>query len=156
TAAFAYVLCGLLAAYVVYRAPWYYLPGSAERKCRRLYGANPFPESLDIGRFIAENSTPEDSVLVMGSEPQILYYARRRSATRSILAYPLMTPFPDTEARQKSVMDEVRRNNPKFVVTVFVPASFLASPKTPMTIFRDLRDYMAGRYAVVGAVVRGG
>jgi 4-amino-4-deoxy-L-arabinose transferase-like glycosyltransferase len=151
--AFAYVLCGVLACYLVSLAPWYYLVGSAEEKCRKLYKLNPFAESLDIGRFIAENSTPEDSVLVMGSEPQILYYARRRSATRYILAYPLMTPFPDTEARQKSAMEEVRRNNPKFVVTVFMVTSFLPSLQTPPTIFQDLRDYMAGRYAAVGAVV---
>jgi hypothetical protein len=151
----AYGLCGVVAVYVVLMAPWYYLTDTPADKCRKLYGKrNPFAETRDVGRFIGENSSPDDSVLVMGSEPQILYYARRRSATRYILAYPLMTPFPDTEARQQSVMEEVRRNDPKFVVTVFVPVSFLAAPEAPRTIFRDLREYMAGRYAVVGAVYR--
>jgi hypothetical protein len=153
-AARACILCGVL-IYVILMAPWYYLPGSAEEKCRRLYEDNPFPESLDIGRFIAENSSADDAVLVMGSEPQVLYYARRRSATRYILAYPLTTPSAGAEARQKSVMEEVRRNEPRFVVTVFLASSFFASPEvTPVTIFGELRDYMAGRYALAGAVVR--
>jgi hypothetical protein len=67
-----------------------------------------------------------------------------------------MTPTPDAEARQQRAMEEVRRNNPRFVVTVFVPTSFLAAPETPTTIFRELHGYLAGRYAVVGAVVRVG
>jgi hypothetical protein len=149
-----YVLCMLVGASVILVTPWYYLPSSGEKKCRQLYGANPFPESQDIGRFIAANSSPEDTVLVIGSEPQILYYAKRRSATRYILAYPLMTPFPDTEARQKSVLEEVCRNDPKFIVTVFVPASFLAAPEAPKTLFQELHTSMTGRYALVCAVKR--
>jgi hypothetical protein len=152
--ALPYVLCGVVALIMINETLWYYRPGSGDEKCREIYGNSPFADSPEIARFIAANSTPEDSVLVMGSEPQILYYAKRRSATRYILAYPFMTPFPDTAARQKSVMEEVRRNNPKFVVTVFLSTSFMGSPETPKTIFQDLRTYMTGRYAVVGGIVR--
>jgi hypothetical protein len=148
-----YVLCGLATVYVVSMAPWYYLPGSAEEKCRRLYADNPFPESQEIAQFIAANSSPGDSVLVVGSEPQILHYSKRRSATRYILMYPLMTPFPDSADRQKSVLEEIRRNDPKFVVTVFIPQSFLLSPETPTTLFDGVRAHMSGRYTPVGAVV---
>ena len=80
-AAAAAVLAGVLAT------PWYFLPGDPAAKSRRLYGANPFAESAALGAFLAERSEPGDTVFVYGSEPQILVHARRRSASRYVLAY---------------------------------------------------------------------
>jgi hypothetical protein len=49
--------------------------GSPNAVSRRIYGLNPFPESLEIAKYIRRTSSPDDSVYVVGSEPQILFYA---------------------------------------------------------------------------------
>lgn len=58
------------------------------------YGLNPFPESLEIGRFIRENSAENDRIAVIGSEPQIYFYSDRRAATGHIYTYALMEDLP--------------------------------------------------------------
>jgi len=133
---------------------WYYLPGDADAKSERLYLERLFAQSPAVGTFLAEQSTPEDPVFVLGSEPQILYYATRPSATRYIVVYPLMGPFPDVRQRQLDVMDAVQRAAPRFIVTVFLPSSFSAGPGTPSDIFGGTLDLINRSYrlaAVVGA-----
>lgn len=131
-------------------APWYYLRSASAEKCRRIYGDNPFPESILVGRYIAEHSNPDETVFIFGSEPQILFYANRKSASRYIFVYPLMAPFADAQERQRAVVEEVERNRPRFLVTVFVLVSFSLSPDTHTEIFDRLSEIAAKEYRVVG------
>ena len=48
---------------------------------RAVYGLNPFPESLEVARYLREHTSPTERIAVVGSEPQIYIYARRRGAT---------------------------------------------------------------------------
>ena len=59
---------------------------------RERYGANPFVEAPEIARYIRENTGPEDRIAVLGSEPEIYFYANRKSATGHIYMYPLTEP----------------------------------------------------------------
>ncbi len=113
---------------------------------RRLYGSNPFPESPEIARLIRESSAVDESVFVVGSEPQILFYAGRPSATRYIITYPLAGTGPEASLRQKEAIDEVRRARPRHVVLVRVPASHGPGLQPPIRLFRAAlqlvgRDY---------------
>jgi hypothetical protein len=119
---------------------WYYLPGNVDAKAHRLYGSNAVVESPAVGRFIAERSNLHDTVFILGSEPQILYYAERKSASRYIFVYPLTGPFPDVRERQHAALREITHNEPRFIVTVSEPYSFLADPGAPT----DLTDALAG------------
>ncbi len=76
--------------YSLYQQRVYLFDNSPDDVCRMVYGANPFPESLRIAEFIRNNSRPDDTVAVIGSEPQIYFYSGRRSATSYIYMYPLM------------------------------------------------------------------
>jgi hypothetical protein len=62
-----------------------------------------------VAAFIAQNSGREESNFVYGSEPQIYCYAGRKSATRYIFVYPLMTAFADVAGRQQAALAEIRR-----------------------------------------------
>jgi hypothetical protein len=48
---------------------------------RLVYGTNPFPESIEVARFLREHTAPDETIAVLGSEPQIYFYAKRRSAS---------------------------------------------------------------------------
>ena len=89
----------------------------------QIYGANPFPESLVIAEYIRRNSEPSDSVFIVGSEPQILFYSGRRSATRYILFYPLTGDYEGVLDVQASVVAEVEESNPKFILRINLYAS---------------------------------
>ena len=53
---------------------------------------NPFVESAVIADYLSRHTTPDQRVAVIGSEPQIYFYAKRRAATGHIYTYPLVEP----------------------------------------------------------------
>jgi Dolichyl-phosphate-mannose-protein mannosyltransferase len=119
-AAWGAVAVAAIAAWAV--NPWYYSPAmSPEEKVWRLYGLNPFAESQAVAAFVAEHSSPEDRVLVLGAEPQILYYADRRSASRFVYLYPLGLPGPQSQSWQQAVVGEITRDPPRLIVTELAP-----------------------------------
>jgi hypothetical protein len=146
----AFTLAGASILWEVAIVPRYSLLGSPADKCRRLYGPHPFVESISVARFLTRNSSPDDTVFVFGSEPQILFYADRKSASRYIFVYPLMTPFPDTRERQQSVLDELAARHPRFIVTVNVDTSFLADDETPTLLRDELSRQLFRDYRLVG------
>ena len=84
----------------------------------------------------AETSGPEDRVYIVGSEPQIFFYAERASATRYIFFYPLTGDYPDVLERQREVAAEVALARPRYVVWVessrrlLLPQSWMHSNRT--------------------------
>ncbi|MFI5361843.1 MAG: glycosyltransferase family 39 protein [Elusimicrobiota bacterium] len=147
----SYACAAALIGYGLHAAAWYYSSAGAVDKGRRIYFDNPFPESVLVGRYIAERSTPNDTVFVFGSEPQIMYYAERRSASRYIYAYPLMAALGETAARQREALAEIAANAPKFIVTAHLPTEFLMSRQTPMDLMTGLGALLSASYRLVAA-----
>jgi hypothetical protein len=104
-----------------------------------LYAGSPFVESKAVARVISENSDPDERVFVFGSEPQILFYAGRRSATRYILTYPVMMKVPGAAERQVEMFEEVRDARPKAIVVVMDPMSHLIGPWSNPYAFDQLK-----------------
>jgi hypothetical protein len=120
----AVVLSVLAVAWPTYLHRHYFFTSSPQSACRLLYGPNPFAESIELAALIRENSTPDDRVFVFGSEPQLLFYAGRRSASRYIFMYPLFGGSPNAPQRHQEVIAELDQHKPKFIVMVHVPQSF--------------------------------
>ena len=129
------------------------LAGSPEAVSRRLYGLNPFPESLAIARYIERTSEPDDFVYVVGSEPQIFFYSGRRSATRYIFFYPLTADHPGALARQRSAIAEVEARRPLYVVRTNIPTSLLTSEGTERYVF-EASDRMLQQHYRLELVAR--
>jgi hypothetical protein len=124
-----------------------------EQACRMMYGVNPFPESLEIGDYIREHSAKTDMIAVMGSEPQIYFYAHRHSATGFIYTYALMEAQKYASEMQRNMIREIAHSKPRYIVFTNIPASWLARPESDMTIILWLRDYLDKNYNVVGRSV---
>jgi 4-amino-4-deoxy-L-arabinose transferase-like glycosyltransferase len=120
--------------------------GSPEAISRRIYGLNPFPEAAEIARYVARTSEPDESVYVVGSEPQIFFYAARRSATRYIYFYPLTGGYPDAPERQREAIAEVEASEPRYVVWVNVPTSLLAADGGDPYIFEATNALLRRAY----------
>jgi hypothetical protein len=115
---------------------------------RALYGYNPFPEAPRIGAYLRDTSGPDDTIFVLGSEPEILFYAERRSATRYIFVYPLTAGSPDAAERQREAIREVRARRPRYVVWVQLDASLLRRSHTDPFLFRETAALVRGEYRI--------
>jgi hypothetical protein len=85
---------------------------SPKEAARRIYPGSAFAEMPGLGRRLAEATRPEDRVFVFGSEPELLFYARRASATRYIIMFPLFGPYEDALENQTAVSLEVSKARP--------------------------------------------
>jgi len=125
---------------------------SPQRLCTRMYGSsNPFPESLEIAKFIRENTTAEDKIAVIGSEPQIYFYSNRLPATGYIYTYPLMENQPFSAAMQDDMIREIEQSKPKFLIYANSPLSWLRKEGSSNNIFDWFNQYKK-KYRLAGLV----
>jgi hypothetical protein len=89
-----------------------------------MYGSEAFAEAVDVGKYLRSHTVPSDTICVMGSEPEIYFYARRRSATGYIYTYPLLEPQPYALAMQQQMAQEIEAARPAYVVWVHVDNSW--------------------------------
>jgi len=120
--------------------------------CRMIYGSNPFPESVRIGEYLREHSSPDDTIAVLGSEPQIYFYAQRHSATGYIYTYGLMEPQKYAQQMQQEMIREIERVRPKYLISVVIYTSWLRRSGSERLVFTWANEYTAENYAVVGFV----
>ncbi|MEK7701564.1 MAG: glycosyltransferase family 39 protein [candidate division NC10 bacterium] len=125
--------------------------GTSHQIVRALYGRNPFPESVDVARYIRERTSREDRIAVVGSEPQIYFYADRQAATGYIYTYALMEPHPYAAAMQRQMIGQIEAANPRYVVFVKIWTSWLVVPESDQTVFRWFEDYRK-RFDRIGVI----
>jgi hypothetical protein len=138
--------------YPLYQQRNYFFVVSPTILSRTTYLGNPFVESLEIARFIRENSTKDDCIAVIGSEPQIYFYADRHSATGHMYTYPLMGKYDFALELQKQMIREIESARPKFLVFVNIRTSWLVRRSSEKLIFRWFRQYQKEYYRRVGVV----
>jgi hypothetical protein len=122
---------------------------SPEGFSRLVYGGNPFPESLKVAEFIRENTKPEDRIAVLGSEPQICFYAHRRSATEHIYMYGLMEPQPFALRMQEELIAQVEKSEPPILVLATAQTSWLQRPGSEKKLLLWMRYYISTFYQPV-------
>jgi Dolichyl-phosphate-mannose-protein mannosyltransferase len=105
-----------------------------EEFSRSVYGLNPFPETLELSKYIRENTAPTDTVIVLGSEPQVYAYTRRHAASSYIYTYALMEPTRFAGSMQREMIQEVEGAHPKFMLLVNVAVSWLQNPQSERLI----------------------
>jgi hypothetical protein len=118
--------------------------------CATIYRGNPFLESLPVAGYIREHSKPEARVAVIGSEPQIYFYAQRRSATGYIYTYPLMDDRPYAVAMQREMEGEIEAAKPEFLVQVMYKYSWMRRSNSDDSIFRWAGGFTRQFYVPVG------
>jgi 4-amino-4-deoxy-L-arabinose transferase-like glycosyltransferase len=90
-----------------------YTPAEA---VRTIYPGDFFAEMPDFAQRIRSVTPPEKSVFIFGAEPELLFYARRPSATRYIFLFPLYGPYSNTREKQITAVREVESAQPSTAV----------------------------------------
>jgi len=119
---------------------------------RGMYGLSPFPESIEIAKYIQAHSKKEDKVAVLGSEPQIFFYSDRHSATGYIYTYPLMEDQKYALKMQKEMIEEIEKAQPSYLIFVKLLTSWGVRENSEKYIFRWYETYTRKYFNLVGIV----
>jgi hypothetical protein len=98
---------------------------------------------------LREHSSPDAKIAVLGSEPEIYFYAQRHSATGYIYAYGLMEAQPYARQMQDEMIREIETAQPEYVVYVTSPLSWLRERESDPHIFTWARRYLDGGYQLI-------
>jgi hypothetical protein len=128
------------------------LERSPVENARAIYGVNPLAEAVEIAHEIARRAAPDDRIAVIGSEPQIYFYARRRAATSYIYMYPLMEPQPFAARMQHEMIAQLERAQPRFLVLVNVDMSWSRRPGSSLDILDWAARTVDADYRQIGLV----
>jgi hypothetical protein len=130
----------------------FYFALTPDEACRHVYQENPFIEAIGVADFIRARTNADDTIAVIGSEPELYFYSRRPSATGFIYVYPLVQKQPYARQFQKQMIAEVEAAHPKYVVFVNLKASWLPPPEADMTVANWFIDYQNRELQLVGLV----
>lgn len=130
----------------------YYFHPNYERILRAVYGNNPFPESMEIAKYITAHSKPEDNIVLLGSEPEIYFYTKKKSPSRHAYFTSLVNNIPAHKQWQREFSADVEKAKPKFVIFFNHPLSLLVQPNTDKYVFEWANKYITDNYKIVGLV----
>jgi hypothetical protein len=119
---------------------------------RMLYSEDPFAESVKIANYLREHTSRDDTIAVLGSEPEIYFYSQRHSATGYIYTYGLMEPQKYARQMQEEMIQEIERARPKYLISVVLYYSWLWRPASERLIFTWANEYTAQNYTAAGLV----
>jgi len=148
------ILLPLMILLLVYINRYYYFSDDDYTISRKVYGNNIFPESPAIGAYLDQHTLPTDKIAILGSEPQIYFYANRSAATGFIYTYEMMKIHPYVVQFQNQMIQEIEVAKPKYILAVNLKASWFATfVKDPdMRIVKWSNKYTADYYEPVGMV----
>jgi hypothetical protein len=132
------------------RKVFFYL--SPVEACQTIYSGNPFVESVTVAQYIRDRTSPGDQIAVLGSEPQIYFYAHRHSATGYIYTYEMVEQQKYAAQMQQEMISEIEAAMPKYLVVVGIGSSWLSQPGSQHPIFNWITDYTRQNYTLVGLV----
>jgi hypothetical protein len=119
---------------------------------RETYGHDPFPESFEIAQFIHEHTKENDTIVVLGSEPQIYFYSDRHSATGHIYMYGLAEKHKFALKMQEELVREIESAQPKFIVFVKIGSSWRMRLDAHNILYPWFQEYHSKYYTLVGLV----
>jgi len=134
----------------IYKQRDYLFDMTPQEISRSTYGMCPFPESLVLADYLNKNTTPEDRIAILGSEPQIFFYAKRRSASSYIYMYPLMENHQFAVQMQKDFIKDVETRKPKYILYMDIFSSWTHQRDSHNDIFKWFHSYQKDRYELVG------
>jgi len=141
---------GRFADYNTLAVPVYlHARGSGEKD----YPGDFFAEMPQFARRLETLTPPDKRVFVFGAEPELLFYARRASATRYIFLFPLYGPYGNAREKQLVAAAEVESANPP--TAVYFPNLLFFTSGTDQYFTDWSRSYMEQNFYVDTLLIAG-
>jgi hypothetical protein len=119
---------------------------------RATYPTGPFVPAMEVAGYVKENSPKTARIAVLGSEPEIYFYAQRHSATGYIYMYSLIGRQKYTTGMREDMIRQLETNPPDYLAYVDVWDSWGDRDGVPQAaVFLSwMREYMDEKYQRVG------
>jgi hypothetical protein len=118
-----------------------------------LYPENDFQVYPVLADYLKRQSPPTATLAVFGSEPELLFYAHRRSVTGYIYMYDLVQNQPFRQRMANEMIAEVEQGRPDYVVFVNLVFSWLPYPPDSFQAFEKwMLHYTASQFDACGVV----
>ena len=85
---------------------------------RKMQPGEAFPEAVAVGGYLKTHSSPQDTIAIFGSEPEICFYSARHCATSYLYSFPLTEKQKFARQMQQDMMRQIEDARPEFVVYV--------------------------------------
>jgi hypothetical protein len=108
----------------------------------------PMGESPAVAAWLAERTQPGEPILVIGSEPQIYWYADRPAASRMIHTYLLTGPYAFARELRARYLHELREHGPRRVLMVDLGTSLSEYPRHAAAFAAEAHAVLAERYVL--------
>jgi hypothetical protein len=95
-----------------------------------IYRTSLFSEARKLGDSLRATADKNSCIAILGSEPEIYFYSRHRSATGYIYMYPLMETHPYAAQMQRDMIAKIEQTNPQYVIFVDDRMSWLRQPES--------------------------
>lgn len=89
---------------------------SKEALLQQTYDNNQFSNSVLFAKMLTKYTKTEDVILMLGNEPQVLYYSKRKSASRFFYMYPMFIPTAKIKIYQDEYLNDLITKAPRFIV----------------------------------------
>ena len=118
-----------------------------------LYPANDFKVYPVLADYLKSHTPANATFAVLGSEPELLFYAHRRSVTGYIYMYDLVQPQPFQARMAAEMISEVENARPDYVVFVNLVNSWLPFAREDFEHIRNwFMAYTQSKYDPYGVV----
>jgi hypothetical protein len=149
------LVCLLILGWCVYMQRQFFFQIPARNISQIIYsGDTPFAGVDDVGDYIRTHSRTSETVAVVGSEPEVYFYAQRHSATGYMYMYPMMEPQPFASQMQKEMIHEIETAKPDFLVLAINADSWNVRSNSDQTVFKWFPTYANASYDRVAALYR--
>jgi hypothetical protein len=111
---------------------------------------NPFVEAIEIASYIESHSPRNSRIAILGSEPEILFYAHRRSVTAYIYLYAMAEKQPLAARMQNEFIRDIEGSAPDYAVMVNSENSWPIQANAPAHLFDWWKAYEGVNYEAVG------
>lgn len=143
----------LLAAFGIVKEREYFFSSPPDIISRTIYHPNPFADAGRIAAFIRRGTSDSDRIAILGSEPEILYLAGRRSATRYIFTNFFNERHSMKAEMEKEMAGEIDSAGPAMIVMINQPYSWGAALNGGWPILRWANAYLAREYDLAASVI---
>ncbi|MBI5847146.1 MAG: glycosyltransferase family 39 protein [Nitrospirae bacterium] len=144
------IVLALAVSFGMYVERDYFFTFSPDEVSRALYMRNPFPEARVVADMIAQRTSEKDRILVLGSEPEIYFYAKRRAATGHIYMYGLMENQPFAVDMQDEMISQIEQTRPAYIVYANVSSSWGVTVFSNIKVLLWANNYLNRSYEIVG------
>ncbi|AEE51156.1 ArnT family glycosyltransferase [Haliscomenobacter hydrossis] len=126
-----------------------WLQGESAAIMRKMFGSNPFVEDELVARLIDSSIQPNETVAVLGSEPQIYVYLKRKAPSRHFYTAFLSRQHRLTRSWHDEALQGLTTQKPDYVVFVLMPLSWMLRPDSNQGFYQNAYRWVMANYSPI-------